>query len=109
METRREERNSSGHVRQVLDGLISKWEKEKVNKAGAIISAWEYAAGEENIKHTRPVSLKNGTMVVLVEDSPRLYRLTLEKRKILSRFNEKYSGRKKPVDLRFRIGSLDDR
>jgi predicted nucleic acid-binding Zn ribbon protein len=99
----------TGHVRQVLSQLITKWEKEKVSKGCAVREAWAHAVGENIKKHSRPVSLKNGTMVVIVEDTSWLYKLTLEKREILSRFNEKYSGRKKPQDLRFRIGSLDDR
>jgi predicted nucleic acid-binding Zn ribbon protein len=99
----------TGHVRNIVDNLLLKWEKEKVNKGGAVRDAWEFAVGEEAKRHTRPVSLKTGTMVVIVEDTSWLYRLTLEKRKILSKFNEKYAGRKKPADIRFRIGSLDDR
>lgn len=99
----------TGHVKHVLSELISKWEKDKVRKGGAVREAWAFAVGEDAKKHTKPVSLKNGTMVVITEDTSWLYRLTLEKRKILSKFNEKYSGRKKPVDIRFRIGSLDDR
>ena len=98
-----------GHVRQVLKELITKWEKDKVKKGGAAREAWAYAVGENIKKHTKPVSLKNGTMIVIAEDSSWLYRLTLEKRTILSKFNEKYTGRKKPTDIRFRIGSLDDR
>ncbi|HPN72386.1 MAG TPA: DUF721 domain-containing protein [Candidatus Omnitrophota bacterium] len=104
METRR-----TGHVKQVLDGLIARWEKDRVKKGGAVAEAWAHAAGEDGKKHSKPVSLKNGTLVVLTEDSSWLYRFTLEKRTILSRFNEKYGGRKKPADIRFRIGSLDDR
>ena len=98
-----------GHVRQVLDELLARWEKENEHKGGEVREAWDYAVGEETKKHTRPVSLKKGTMVVIVEDASWLYRLTLDKRKILSRFNEKYGGRKKPEELRFRVGTLDDR
>lgn len=103
------EKSGGGHVRQVLSELISKWEKDKNRKGTAVREAWDYAVGEDIKKHTKPVSLKNNTMVVIVEDTPWLYKLTLDKRNILSRFNEKYSGRKKPLDIRFRIGSLDDR
>ena len=98
----------SGHVKSALDGLLKKWEISHVKKGGAVKEAWSYATEEEVKKHARPVSLKNGTLMVIVEDSTWLYKLTLEKRMILGRFNEKYSGRKKPQDIRFRIGSLDE-
>jgi predicted nucleic acid-binding Zn ribbon protein len=103
------ERNRSSHVRNIVEGLISKWDKETGKKGGAAREAWTYAVDEEIRKHTKPASLKKGTMLVIVEDTSWLYRLTLEKRNILARFNEKYTGRNKPSEIRFRIGSLDDR
>lgn len=102
------ERQRTKHVGQVLDGLLNKWEKEKEKKGGAVREAWAHAVGETVKKHTKPVSLKKGTIVVIVEDTSWLYRLTLEKRNILAKFNEKYSGRKKPTEIRFRIGSLNE-
>lgn len=100
--------NRQGHVRQVLDDLLAKWEKGEKSKGNAVREAWAQAVGEEIKKNTRPVSLKNNIMVVIVEESSWLYKLTLEKRNILNRFNEHYRGRKKPAEIRFRIGSLDD-
>lgn len=96
------------HVRFVLDDLLKKWDKEKVGKGKAVREAWVYAAGEKTVKQSKPVSLKKGVLVVVVEDTSWLYRLTLEKRTLLSKFNEKYPGRKKAVDIRFRVGSLDE-
>jgi predicted nucleic acid-binding Zn ribbon protein len=97
-----------GHVKGTLDGLLRKWEQVHVKKGGAVRKAWEYAAEEDVKKHAKPVSLKNGILMVIAEDSTWLYKLTLEKRAMLERFNEKYTGRKKPQDIRFRVGSLDD-
>lgn len=96
------------HVKGVLDGLLKKWEQTHLKKGGAVKEAWDYAVENSAKDHARPVSLKNGILMVIVEDTSWLYKLTLDKRKILVRFNEKYKGRKKPKDIRFRIASLED-
>ena len=96
-------KNDARHMRGIIDGLLQKLEKGAV-KGGAVFRAWEAATGEEARAHARPVSLKKGKLMVIVENSPWLYKLTLEKRGILKKFNEQYTGRKKADDIRFRIG-----
>jgi hypothetical protein len=39
--------------------------------------------GEAALGQTQPVSFKKGTLVVIVENSTWLYKLTMEKRKII--------------------------
>lgn len=98
----------SKHVGGILDGLIRKWESGHVKKGSAVRKAWSEATPEETKTYSRPVSLKKGVLLVVVENSTRLYDLTLKKKEILRKFNEKYTGKKKASDIRFRIGSLDD-
>lgn len=97
----------SKHVGGILDGLIRKWETGSVKKGSAVRKAWGEALPEDTKTYSRPVSLKKGILMVIVENSTRLYDLTLKKKEILKRFNEKYTGKKKAHDIRFRIGSLD--
>lgn len=105
----REKRKENKHVRFIVEDLMGKLEKGNLKKGKAIRDAWAIAAGEKALRHTRPVSLKKGELVVLTEDSTWLYKLTLEKREILKRFNGTYTGRKKPEKIRFRIGSLEEK
>ena len=100
-------RSNARHIGKVLDGLLRKWEKGTVKKGDAVRTAWMAATKEETRKHARPISLKKGTLVVLVENSSWLYELTIEKKDILGKFNENYTGRKKAGDIRFRVGALD--
>ena len=100
-------KRDAGHVRGILDGLIRKWEDGSYKKSNAVMDAWKIAAGEEMLKHARPVSLKKGVMMVIVEDSVWLYSLTIEKRTLLDRFNKNYTGKKKAKDIRFRVGAAD--
>ena len=95
------------HVRGIVDGLLSKLEKTTAKRADAVRAAWMESATDEIKKHSRPVNFKNGVLVVIVENSSWLYQLTLEKRQILEKFNEKYIGRKKAIDIRYRIGQID--
>ncbi len=100
-------RKDARHVGGILDGLITKLEKGAVKKGNAVRMAWRAASGEETAKHTRPVSLKNGVLMVIVENSVWLYKLTLEKMDIMNKFNNVYTGRKKANNIRFRVGSTD--
>jgi predicted nucleic acid-binding Zn ribbon protein len=100
-------RKDAKHVGGILDGLINKLEKGTVKKGNAIRIAWIAACGEETGKHARPVSLKNGVLMVIVDNSVWLYKLTLEKLDLKNKFNNVYTGRKKVDNIRFRVGSTD--
>lgn len=94
------------HVRSILDGLISKLETG-AKKGNAITEAWNGAADEETKAHARAVSLKGGVLTVVVQDSVWLYKMLLEKKKILGKFNDNYSGRKKAAEIKFRVGASE--
>ena len=93
------------HIRNVVDDLLNRWEKTTVKKGNAVREAWSEITEEETKKHARPVSLKNGTLMVMVDNSSWLYKMTLEKNNVLQKFNKAYKGRKKARDIRFRIGA----
>ena len=97
------------HLKGIVNSLLRKWEKGIAKKGSAVIEAWSSAAGKNAEVHTRPVSLKKGILVVAVDNSTWLYKLTLEKKRILKKFNEKYTGRIKAKDIRFRIGNNAER
>ena len=100
--------NNTSHVRGVVDDLIGKLEKRTVKKANAVLIAWGEATGEDEKCHAKPVSMRNGVLVVIVENAPWLYKFTLEKRRLLKKINNVYTGRKKIVDIRFRIGKIEE-
>lgn len=101
-------KDSTRHVRGILDGLLRKWEQGAVRKGNAVRMAWAAATEDKTATHTRPISLKNGTLLILVENSSWLYKLTMEKKNTLEKFNKHYTGRKKAADIRFRIGTLEE-
>ena len=101
------ERKKTKHIDSVVSGLLHKLESQKIKKASAVREAWKEAVSKKALGHTQPVSFKNNVIMVIVENSSWLYELTMEKKEILKRFNEKYSGRKKAQDIRFRVGKID--
>ena len=96
------------HVKSVVEGLLGKWESGALKKSSAVQKAWYGAVSEKEKHHARPVSLKKGILVVVVENSAWLYKFTMEKAQILERFNDAYTGRIKAKDIRFRVGDLSE-
>lgn len=70
-----------------------------------IVEAWEAAVGKAAAKHSKPVSFKKATIVVSVDRSGWLYELTVRKKEILGKLEERLKG-KKIKDIRLRIGEI---
>ena len=88
-------------VKKVISGLEKRQEEEH-----DIIKAWQKAAGRKAAAHTKLVLFKGKRLVVNVSDSSWLYKLTLEKKGIIKKFNESVKSRKKAGELQFRIGEI---
>jgi predicted nucleic acid-binding Zn ribbon protein len=91
-------------IEDVVQGVLGRIEQKGVKKRNRVVEAWEKTVGENTINHAHPVSFKKGTMMIITENSVWSYKLTMEKRSIIKKFNEEYSGRQKLVEIRFRIG-----
>ncbi|MFH1395626.1 MAG: DUF721 domain-containing protein [Candidatus Omnitrophota bacterium] len=96
------------HLRDVMNKLFHKLEKGAAKKGNAVIEAWDESVGEEIKTHAVPVNFKKGTLVIIVENSSWLYKLTFEKTNIIKKFNQKYKGTKKVSDIRFRVGVIEE-
>jgi len=94
-------------VESILDELLKKIEKTGVQKGNAVIEAWIKAAGEEASTYAQPVSFKKGVLMVIVANSAWLYKLTMEKNRLIKIFREQYTGRQKLENIRFRVGRTE--
>jgi hypothetical protein len=103
MKPKKEPKNVGG----IVDDLLRKWQTSSGERGKALRDAWEAAVNKEAQNKTQLVGYKNGTLTVLVPDSSWLYKLTLEKRNTIEKFNRNYKGRKKARDIRFRVGELE--
>ena len=92
------------HLGDVLKGVISDLGKKKrFNEE--LKEAWKAAAGKKAAPHTRAVSLRKARLVVNVDGSGWLYELTLKKKELLEKIEEKLKG-KHIKEIRFRIGDV---
>lgn len=96
------------HVKSILDEILTKWDKERVQRRDIVLAAWRSALEEESRKHAHPISLKRGILMIAVENPAWLYQLTLGKRETLKKFNTAYTGRKKAKEIRFRVGIISE-
>ena len=86
-------------LKQII-GNIEKKEKEELD----LLKFWEEAIGKGGARHTKIAFLKPKRLVVNVSDSTWLYKLTMDKKNIIKKFNKQ--SKKKIKELQFRIGKI---
>ncbi|MFA5164621.1 MAG: DUF721 domain-containing protein [Candidatus Omnitrophota bacterium] len=74
-------------------------------QAGSVSAAWAKAAGEDGLKHTKPMDIKDGVLIVHVDSSGWLHKLTMEKIQLLSKIKEEI-GEDLVKDIKLRIGGV---
>ncbi|MDD5072220.1 MAG: DUF721 domain-containing protein [Candidatus Omnitrophica bacterium] len=90
-------------IKDVLDGILRDLGGGKVSQAGMIGDIWMKAAGEVAVKHAKPIDIKEGVLVVHVDSSSWLHKLTMEKAGILAKIKSELGDG--PVkDIKLRIG-----
>ncbi len=102
-----DKRRQPSQIDYVVGGLLRKLESGKGKKGDKVRTAWEISAPAGTAEHTQPVSFKKGTLMVIVENSTWLYKMTMEKRNLIKKFNEEYRGRQELTEIRFRVGKID--
>lgn len=92
-------------IKDVVGDIIKKLETGRGSQAGILSACWADIIGEENLKHAKPVDLREGILVVHVDSSSWVHKLSMEKPKILARMKEK-TGEGIIKDIKLRIGEL---
>ncbi len=86
----------------IMKGLGS----AKKTTQGRILQLWPKLSGKRISRHTKPVVLKNGCLVVNVDKSAWLYELVQKHKKRLLKKIQANVGEKKLTEIRFRIGEV---
>lgn len=73
-----------------------------------LLRIWDAALGDEFAAHCRPEGVRRGVIEARVRDSAWMQRIQMEKPRILARIFEQLGGDEEPLDLRLRIGTLED-
>ena len=92
-------------IRDVLQSVFTRLEKEKLVSRETVDTHWRTAAGARAFGHSRPASLKKKVLTVRVDSSGWMQTLVLEKRKILKQL-KRAIGKDKIADIHFRIGEF---
>lgn len=91
-------------IKNIVEDIIKKIEPEKIFKTEVLNSSWAKAIGEDNIRHAKPVEVKNKVLIVHVDSSGWLHKLTMEKTRLLTRLRNDL-GEDIIKDIRLRIGA----
>lgn len=86
-------------IKTIVKRILTTIDKDHNN----IYSAWEKAISGRLRKHTKPVHIKRGTLVVNVDNPGWLYTLSLDKERLLKILNMYI---KEIKDIRLRIGEV---
>lgn len=92
-------------IKDILDGLLRDLGGGKVSQAGILEAAWTKAIGEAGAKHSKPIDIKEGVLVVHVDSSSWLHKLTMEKAGIMQRVRAEL-GEGPVKDIKLRIGEI---
>ena len=92
-------------IKDVLDSVLRDLGGGKVSQAGVIGAVWVKAAGEAAAKHAKPVDIREGVLVVHVDSSSWLHKLTMEKAGILAQIKNEL-GESPVKDIKLRIGEI---
>ncbi|KPK41382.1 MAG: hypothetical protein AMJ78_05620 [Omnitrophica WOR_2 bacterium SM23_29] len=92
-------------IKDIVEDIIKKIEPEKVFKTEVLNSSWAKAIGENNVRHAKPVEVKDKILVVHVDSSSWLHKLTMEKARLLKQLRNDL-GEGIIENIKLRIGAL---
>jgi predicted nucleic acid-binding Zn ribbon protein len=98
-------KNGPVAISQAMEAVLRGLGSGRMACADSLSEAWSKAVGEKNIKHTRPADIKDGVLIVHVDSSAWLHKLTMEKIQILSKIKEEL-GEDVIRDIKLRIGEI---
>ena len=99
-------------IRSVIPEVIDALSRRGPTAHDLLAEAWPEAAGKQPAAHTQLVSLQQGVLTVLVDESAWLFSLHAQKQAILKKLR-RILGRRLPVGsdvaidrIQFRVGSF---
>jgi len=92
-------------ISRALETVIKDLGDGKARNAVLLSMTWSKAAGEGSAKHAKPVDMKEGVLIVHVDSSGWLHKLTMEKIRILSQINRDL-GEGSVRDIKLKIGEI---
>lgn len=92
-------------IKDLLDGILDNLGGGKISQVRILNAAWSKAVGEIGAKHAKPIDVKEGVLVIHVDSSSWLHKLTMEKERILAQIKNEL-GEDPIKDIKLRIGEM---
>lgn len=97
--------NQPTPIKDIIISVVGLLTKEEAMERARVLDAWWEVIETPFKPHTKPVALKNRTLIIHVDESGWLYELTLHKVQILKKLQER-AGECLVRDIKLRIGKV---
>ena len=91
-------------IKEVVDAFLKEHENAVKSEKMQIVENWKNIISEKAAKITKPRDIRNKILIVEVSNSSWLYKLNMERKKILKKI-EDIIGPGKVKQVRFKIGT----
>ena len=76
------------NIKDIINNVIGRISEKKFADDGKLERVWQNVISEVDFKHTKIIGIKDGVLSVHVDNPTRLYKLKLNRRKILNAIKE---------------------
>ncbi|MCG2712646.1 MAG: DUF721 domain-containing protein [Candidatus Omnitrophica bacterium] len=90
-------------IKELIDQFFKEHKKAGESLQSLIIEKWQQIMPENANKHSKPITIKNKTLIIAVSNSAWLHQLTLKKIEILNTIKDMLNT-EDIIDIRFKIG-----
>jgi predicted nucleic acid-binding Zn ribbon protein len=99
-----EKKKKPVRIGKIIDGIFDQHKQKQQSPQSLIMNNWKIIVNSEDVaKNSRPVLIKNKTLIIEVSNSALLHHLTLCKKNILE-IIKKLVKENAVQDIRFKIG-----
>lgn len=95
-------------IKDVLKAVLSRMSDGQQHVTWEFFKTWEDTVGEDIARHTRPVKLSRGELVVLVDSSSWLYELVFRYKSTILKGLKKRMGEESIDHIRFKMGDVKE-
>ena len=99
-------RNQPEPIKDIIANIIEDLSSGKKFRERQVLEVWSEVAGKRIVRHTRPVMVRNGRLLINVDRSVWLYELTQKHKDRLLKRLQKRVGEDTLKEIQFRMGEI---
>ena len=90
-------------IKELLNQFFQERKEAGKTLESRIIDEWQIIMPENAAEHTKPITIRNKTLIIMVSNSAWLHQLTLKKDEILKNIKNIFNS-EEIINIRFKIG-----